>query len=100
MTALPTNVLPASVKNEKLVADKLVTRIVDAVVSLTEKTLLFRVDAPMDSNVIDGKISVEALMVHVTISVTTILEAANVEADKVLTLQVDAVTRSKSELAT
>ena len=100
MTALPTIVLPASVNTEKFVADKLVTRIVDAVVSFTEKTLLFRVDAPTDSNVIDGKRSVEALMVHVKMFVTTMLEAAKLEADNVLTLQVDAVTRSKRELAT
>jgi hypothetical protein len=97
---LPTNVLPVSVKNEKFVADKLVARRVDAVVSLTEKTLLFKVDAPMDSNVIDGKRSVEALIVHVTMSVTAILEVVRLEADRVLTWQVDAVTRSKRELAT
>ena len=57
----------------------------DAVVSLTEKVLLFKVDAPIDNNVIDGKRSVEALIVHVTMSVTAILEVVKLEADKVLT---------------
>ena len=43
--ALPTNVLPESVEKEKLVADKLVTRRVDAVASLVVKELLFILDA-------------------------------------------------------
>jgi hypothetical protein len=100
VTAFDTSVLPVSVKNDTFVADKFVARRVDAVASLTEKTLLFSVDAPIDSNVIEGKRSVEALIVHVTISVTTILEVVRLDADRVLTWQVDAVTRSKRELAT
>ena len=81
--------LPTSVKNEKFVADRFVARAVDIVASDATKTLLFILDAPIDSNVTDGKRRVEAVSVHVTMSVTTTVEVVILDADKVLTASVD-----------
>ena len=89
-----------SVKNVKFDADKLVARRVDAVVSLATNILLTILDAPMESNVTDGKRSVEAASVHVTASLITILETFILDADNVLTLRVETAARSNMELAT
>jgi hypothetical protein len=54
----------------------------------------------MESNVTDGKRSVEAASVHVTASLITILETFILDADNVLTLRVETAARSNMELAT
>jgi hypothetical protein len=96
----PTNVLPVSVKNVKFVADKLVVRRVDTVISVPTNVLAIILDAPMESNVTDGKRRVEAASVHVTASFITILETFILDADNVLTFSVDTAALSKRVLAT
>jgi hypothetical protein len=54
----------------------------------------------MDWRETEGKKKVEAFMVHVTISVVTILAAIRLDADKLLTAREEIEVRSKRELAT
>jgi hypothetical protein len=97
---LPANVLPISVENEKLDADKLAVRRVDTVASVVAKKSLLMLDALMEPSVTDGKRREEVASVQVITFFATRVDVAILDADNVLTVRLDTTVLSKRELET